>query len=198
MAKQERSRIRRTLIGPGLLAGAVVLVVVPELLLRPLSGNAPFWLIFPASLASLICVMVARGASNARGGTWLDRQGRYLSADTLAGQRSVDLWHLKSVRAYIVPQRYRPGTVYAIVTDSRGRRLTLSERDRNLPAVRRAVGRQPQRPEIPPVTVTAFGRQALAGRRPRGAMIAWSMGAVVMWFLLWGVLLGIAGSLSTS
>jgi hypothetical protein len=29
-------------------------------------------------------------------------------------------------------------------------------------------------------------------------MIAWNMGAILMWFLLWGVLLGIAGPLSTS
>jgi hypothetical protein len=198
VTEEERFRVRRTLIGPGLLAGAVVLVVVPALLLRPLSTNASFWLVFPASLASLICVMVARGASNARGQTWLDHQGRYLSAHTLTGQRSIDLRHLKSVRAYIVPQRYRPGTIYAVVTDDRGGRLTLSERDGNLPAIRRAVERQQQRPGFPPVTVTAFGRQALAGRGRRGAMIAWNMGAILMWFLLWGVLLGIAGPLSTS
>jgi hypothetical protein len=196
--EQKRSRVPRTLIGPGLLAGAVVLVVVPELLLRPLSGNASFWLAFPASLASLICVIVARGASNARGRTWLDHQGRYLSAYALAGKRSIDLWHLKSVRAYVVPQRYRLGTVYAVVTDDRGRRLTLSERDGNLPAIRRAVERQQQRPGFPPVTVTAFGRQALAERGRRGTMIAWNMGAILMWFLLWGVFLGIAGPLSTS
>lgn len=167
-----RSRVAVTIA----LAVALVLLIVPALLLRPMSDPAPLG--FASGLVIGFGLDCLRHVSNVRGRKrLLSKTYRYLTAPTWTGMRTIDLRDLRSVRARRVAGRFGT-TTYVVVLDREGVRMSFSE-TKDVERIRRAVTGQLSRGDASPVRVSRFAAAALGLRPlPPGMSALWSLGSV--------------------
>jgi hypothetical protein len=141
---------------------AAVLVVVPALLLRPTRDAAV--LAFTLGPAIAFGLESLPGLSNARGTTRRLSSGRYLTAPTWTGVRTVDLQDLRWVRARLIAGRFG-SIIYVVVMDGTGTRMSLSG-EKDLDLIRHAIQRQQVRKNAAHVAVSRLAASAL-GLTPR-------------------------------
>jgi hypothetical protein len=171
------SRRRELVAITGALGVAVVLIVVPALLLRPMreAGVLGFTL-GPAIAFGLEFLL---GLSDARGTTRkLSPGSRYLTAPTWTGTRTIDLHDLRSVGARMVGGRL--GSIaYVVVTDGAGVQMSFSDKQ-DIELIRHAVRWHQIRKNAPDVEVSGLAASVLGLKpRSRGQEALWSFGSIV-------------------
>jgi len=169
------SRRRSRVVVTAALAVALVLLIVPALVVRPVRDPAPLGFSLGAVIGlGLDCL---RHVSDARGRKrLLSPGGRYLTAPTWTGMRTIDLRDIRSVRARRAAGR-AGGTSYVVVLDGGGVRMSFSGR-KDIGRISRAVTGQPAREDAPPVRVSRFAAATLGLRPlPPGVSALWSLGS---------------------
>jgi hypothetical protein len=190
------SRRRSRVVVSAALAVALVLLIVPAVILRPMRDPAPlgFALGFVIGLG-LDCL---RNVSNARGQKrLLTRADRYLTAPTWTGMRTIDLRDLRSVRARRIAGRVG-STTYVVVLDGEAVRMSFSQK-KDIERIRHAVTVQLARKDAPQVRVSRFAAAALGLRPlPFGVSALWSLGSIeAVLMVAFGAtftIIGVAGS----
>jgi hypothetical protein len=168
------SRRRSRVVVITALAVALVLLIIPAVILRPMGNPAPLGFALGAVIGfGLDCL---RHVSNARGKKRLTKTDRYLTAPTWTGMRTIDLHDLRSVRARRVAGRFG-STTYVVALDGDGVRMSFSE-GTDIERIRRAVTRQLAREDARQVRVSRLGAAAL-GLRPLPRVVSglWSLGS---------------------
>jgi hypothetical protein len=168
------------------LAGLAALWLVPALVLRPLANPAPLG--FGTGVLVAIGVSFVRGAASARGSRRLQTAtGRYLTAPTLTGLRTIDMRHLRRVRARREPLgMYTARSIsYLVVTDTAGVRVSFTD-EKDIRLIRRALeegARQPQREA--PARVSRLAK-AVMGVQPlsTGASALWTIASAELSVLI--------------
>jgi hypothetical protein len=141
---------------------AVVALIVPPLVLRPMTDPAP--LAFPLGGVVAFGAFLLRELSDVRGSLRdFTETGRYLTVRTWTGKRTLDLENLRSVRTRQIAGRAGSLT-YLVVTDAAGVRMSLENR-KDVELITRAVRRQQIRKNAPDVEVSRPAAEAL-GLRP--------------------------------
>ncbi|HEX6524496.1 MAG TPA: hypothetical protein VF070_31510 [Streptosporangiaceae bacterium] len=170
------SRRRSQLVVTTALAVALILLIVPALIVRPIRDPAPLG--FSLGLVIGLGLDCLRHVSNARGRKRLLSPGyRYLTAPTWTGMRTIDLRDVRSVRARRVAGR-GSSTTYVVVLDGEGVRMSFSDK-KDIERISRAVTRQLAREDAPPVRVSRFAAATLGLRPlPPGVSALWSLGSV--------------------
>jgi hypothetical protein len=170
------SRRRSRVVVTTALAVALVLLIVPALMVRPIRDPAPLG--FPLGLVIGFGLDCLRHVSNARGQKrLLSPACRYLTAPTWTGMRTIDLRDIRSVRARRVAGR-ASSTTYVVVLDGEGVRMSFSDK-KDIERISRAVTRQLAREDAPPVRVSRFAAATLDLRPlPPGVSALWSLGSV--------------------
>jgi hypothetical protein len=150
--------------------------VIPALALRPLDD--PVLLAFPAGFVVAFGIDGVRALCNARGpGRRLTGTGRYATARTWSGPRTIDVGDLASVRARRIVGRGRSLT-YIITADTAGVRIAVSK-EPDIQRIRRAVLEQENQPGLAPVRVSLLARGAMRiGPLPAWASAAWNLGSI--------------------
>jgi hypothetical protein len=170
------SRRRSRVVVTTALAVALVLLIVPALIVRPIRDPAPLG--FSLGLVIGLGLDCLRHVSNARGQErLLSPAYRYLTAPTWTGMRTIDLRDIRSVRARRVTGR-ASSTTYVVVLDGEGVRMSFSDK-KDIERIRRAITRQLAREDAPPVWVSRFAAATLGLRPlPPGVSALWSLGSV--------------------
>jgi hypothetical protein len=169
------SRRRGRVVVTTALAVALVLLIVPALIVRPIRDPAPLG--FSLGLVIGLGLDCLRHVSNARGQErLLSSAYRYLTASTWTGMRTIDLRDIRSVRARRVAGR-ASSTTYVVVLDGEGVRMSFSDK-KDIERIRRAVTGQLAREDAPPVRVSRFAAATLGLRPlPPGVSALWSLGS---------------------
>lgn len=170
------SRRRSRVVVTTVLAVALVLLIVPALIVRPIRDPAPLG--FSLGLVIGLGLDCLRHVSNARGQKrLLSSASRYLTAPTWTGMRTIDLRDIRSVRARRVAGR-GSSTTYVVVLDGEGVRMSFSDK-KDIERISRAVTSQLAREDAPPVRVSRFAAATLGLRPlPPGVSALWSLGSV--------------------
>src|SRR5215469_14879180 len=169
------SRRRSRVVVTTTLAVALVLLIAPALIVRPIRDPAPLG--FSLGLVIGLGLDCLRHVSNARGKKRLLSSARYLTARTWTGMRTIDLLDIRSVRARRVSGRFGSIT-YVVVLDGEGVRMSFSDK-KDIEWISRAVTRQVTREDAPPVRVSRFAAATLGLRPlPPGVSALWSLGSV--------------------
>jgi hypothetical protein len=156
------------------LAAALVLLIVPALIVRPMRDPAPLG--FSLGLVIGLGLDCLRHVSNARGHKRL-LSSAYLTAPTWTGMRTIDLRDIRSVRARRVAGR-GSSTTYVVVLDGEGVRMSFSGK-KDIGRISRAVTGQLAREDARPVRVSRFAAATLGLRPlPPGVSALWSLGSV--------------------
>lgn len=182
-------RRARVTVALALLALAAV-GVIPALALRPL--DEPVILALPAGFVVAFGIDGIRAVCNARGpGRRLTGTGRFATARTWSGPRTIDVGDLASVRARRIVGRGRNVT-YIIAADTAGVRVAVSK-EPDIQRIRRAVLEKQSQPRPSPVRVSLLARGAMRiGPLPARLSAAWSLGSIGLSLL---VTAGCAGAI---
>lgn len=171
------SRRRSRVVVTAALAVALSLLIVPAVILRPMRDPAPLGFALGAVIGlGLDCL---RHVSNARGQKRrLSGTGRYLTAPTWTGMRTIDLRDLRSVRARRVSGRFG-ATTYVVALDGEGVRMAFSNKA-DVERIRRAVTSQLAREDAPQRLRVSRLAAATLGLRPLPFAVSplWSLGSV--------------------
>jgi hypothetical protein len=169
------SRRRSRVVVTTALAVALVLLIVPALIVRPVPDPAPLG--FSLGLVTGLGLDCLRHVSGARGQKrLLSPACRYPAAPAWTGMRTIGPRGIRPVRARRVAGR-AGGTTYAVAADGEGVRMSFSGR-RDIERISRAVTGQLAREDAPPVRVSRFAA-ATPGLRPLppGVSAWWSLGS---------------------
>jgi hypothetical protein len=160
-------------------ATTVVAVIGLIPLLLALLGIRADGLAFVLGAAAGLGTIAVRALSNARGKRRLLTQtGRYLTAWTWTGPRTIDLQELRSVQARRISGRIWPPLDYVIVRDSAGVRMAFCTPP-DFKLIRTAVAdSQPQPPPAIAPQVSLLAKAVLGiSRLPRGLSFLWALGS---------------------
>jgi hypothetical protein len=121
-----------------------------------------------------------RALSNARGKRrLLTQSGRFLTAWTWTGPRTIDLRELRSVQARRISGRIWPPLDYVIVRDSAGVRMAFcTPADLKLIQTAVAESRRRQPPAVTPRVSRLAGAALGISPLPRGLSALWALGSV--------------------
>jgi hypothetical protein len=156
---------------------AAVLVVVPALLLRPMRDAGVLGFTLGPAIAFGLEIFVVE-LPGARGKTRQRRTGRYLTAPTWTGMRTIDLHDLSSIRARLLGGRFGSIT-YVVVTDSAGVRMSFSGK-KDIELIRNAVRGHPKRKNAPAVEVSGLAASLLGLKPlPRSQEALYSLWSIV-------------------
>lgn len=154
--QQVRGRARITVSAA--LTGLGAVWLGPVLALRPMANPAP--LAFSTGLVVALSASLIQGMCFARGSQRLISAGsRFLTVRTWTGPRTIDLRHLRRVRARVLGGRL--GTFsYLIVTDTAGISIAFSK-PQDFKVIRKALQSQAANHHSPTVKVSRLARSVL-------------------------------------
>jgi hypothetical protein len=184
--QQVRRRVRITVAAA--LTGLAAVWLGPVLALRPMANPAP--LAFSIGVVVALSANLIQAMCFARGSQRLISAGaRFLTVRTWTGARTIDLRHLRRVRARALGGRL--GTFsYLIVTDSAGVSIAF-DKPQDLKVIRQALQSQASNHHSPTVKVSRLARSVLdTDPQPRRAsfmtgLATFFIGLVTteLWFL---------------
>jgi hypothetical protein len=158
--QQVRRRARITVAAA--LTGLAAVWLGPVLALRPMADPAP--LAFSIGIVVALSVNLIQGMCFARGSQRLVSAGsRFLTVRTWTGARTIELRHLRRVRARVLGGRLGTFT-YLIVTDSAGVSIAFYK-PQDFKVIRQALQSQAANHHSPPVRVSRLARSVL-GTQP--------------------------------
>jgi len=181
--EQRKVPARRALRRTRLVASAGLVVVAAvglTPLLLVLVGMRVDAIAFILGFAAGLGTSGLRALSNVRGQQrFLTQTGRFLTARTWTGYRTIDLRELRSVHARRIAVRFWPPLDYVVVRDSAGVRMTFCTAV-DLKLIRRAIAEGQRGPSpagglrVSPLARAALGILPL----PRGLSALWAIGSV--------------------
>ena len=182
---QERRKIpvkqslRRSRVVVSTATGVVAVIGLTPLLLA-LLGVRVDALAFVLGCAAGLGTSGVRALSNARGKRrLLTQSGRFLTAWTWTGPRTIDLRELRSVQARRISGRIWPPLDYVIVRDSAGVRMAFcTPADLKLIQTAVAESRRQQPPAVTPRVSRLAGATLGISPLPRGLSALWALGSV--------------------
>jgi hypothetical protein len=182
---QERRKIpakqslRRSRVVVSTATGVVAVIGLTPLLLA-LLGVRVDALAFVLGCAAGLGTSGVRALSNARGKRrLLTQSGRFLTAWTWTGPRTIDLRELRSVQARRISGRIWPPLDYVIVRDSAGVRMAFcTPADLKLIQTAVAESRRRQSPAVTPRVSRLAGAALGISPLPRGLSALWALGSV--------------------